>query len=171
VIEMGMNHPGEIAYLAPLGAPTVALVNNAQRAHLQGMGELDEVAPKRARSSRPVGRRRGGDQCRRCLCRPTGANANAGRAGCDIRPRPARRRARPVYASTAWKSRLELDTPEGEANSPAGAGSAQRPQRRGRAAACLAAGVTLAAVAEGLAAFAGTKGRLQRAGRGRQGAR
>ncbi|HEX6733992.1 MAG TPA: UDP-N-acetylmuramoyl-tripeptide--D-alanyl-D-alanine ligase, partial [Azonexus sp.] len=44
VIEMGMNHPGEIAYLAPLGAPTVALVTNAQRAHLEGMGDLDEVA-------------------------------------------------------------------------------------------------------------------------------
>jgi UDP-N-acetylmuramoyl-tripeptide--D-alanyl-D-alanine ligase len=44
VIEMGMNHPGEIAYLAPIGAPTVALVTNAQRAHLEGMGDLDEVA-------------------------------------------------------------------------------------------------------------------------------
>jgi len=44
VIEMGMNHPGEIAYLAPLGAPTVAVVTNAQRAHLEGMGDLDEVA-------------------------------------------------------------------------------------------------------------------------------
>ena len=39
-----MNHPGEIAYLAPLGAPNVALVTNAQRAHLEGMGDLDEVA-------------------------------------------------------------------------------------------------------------------------------
>ncbi len=44
VIEMGMNHPGEIAYLAPLGAPSVAVVTNAQRAHLEGMGDMDEVA-------------------------------------------------------------------------------------------------------------------------------
>ena len=44
VIEMGMNHPGEIAYLAQIGSPTVALVTNAQRAHLEGMGDLEEVA-------------------------------------------------------------------------------------------------------------------------------
>ncbi|MGB4857257.1 MAG: Mur ligase family protein, partial [Candidatus Dechloromonas phosphoritropha] len=44
VIEMGMSHPGEIAYLAPLGAPTVAVVTNAQRAHLEGMGDMNEVA-------------------------------------------------------------------------------------------------------------------------------
>jgi UDP-N-acetylmuramoyl-tripeptide--D-alanyl-D-alanine ligase len=33
VIEMGMNQPGEIAWLAELAQPTVALVNNAQREH------------------------------------------------------------------------------------------------------------------------------------------
>jgi UDP-N-acetylmuramoyl-tripeptide--D-alanyl-D-alanine ligase len=44
VIEMGMNRPGEIGYLTQLARPTVALVNNAQRAHLQGMGSVNEVA-------------------------------------------------------------------------------------------------------------------------------
>lgn len=48
VIEMGMNHPGEIAYLAGIAAPTVALVTNAQRAHLEGMGSLAEVAQEKA---------------------------------------------------------------------------------------------------------------------------
>jgi UDP-N-acetylmuramoyl-tripeptide--D-alanyl-D-alanine ligase len=33
VIELGMNHLGEIAWLAGLAQPTVALVNNAQREH------------------------------------------------------------------------------------------------------------------------------------------
>ena len=49
VIEMGMNHPGEIAYLAALARPTVALVNNAQRAHLEGMGSVDGVAREKGR--------------------------------------------------------------------------------------------------------------------------
>ena len=33
VVELGMNHPGEIAALSQLARPTVALVNNAQREH------------------------------------------------------------------------------------------------------------------------------------------
>lgn len=44
VIEMGMNHPGEIAYLADLAKPTVALVNNAQREHLEFMQNVEAVA-------------------------------------------------------------------------------------------------------------------------------
>ena len=44
VVELGMNHPGEIAYLADLARPTVALVNNAQREHLEFMHTVDAVA-------------------------------------------------------------------------------------------------------------------------------
>ncbi len=44
VVELGMNHPGEIAYLAALAKPTVALVNNAQREHLEFMATVEAVA-------------------------------------------------------------------------------------------------------------------------------
>ena len=44
VVELGMNHPGEIAYLADIARPTVALINNAQREHLEFMETVDAVA-------------------------------------------------------------------------------------------------------------------------------
>ncbi len=44
VVELGMNHPGEIAALAALCAPTVALVNNAQREHQEFMTSVEAVA-------------------------------------------------------------------------------------------------------------------------------
>ena len=44
VVELGMNHPGEIARLAAIARPTVALVNNAQREHLEFMADVDAVA-------------------------------------------------------------------------------------------------------------------------------
>ena len=44
VVELGMNHPGEIANLAAMTRPTVALVNNAQREHLEFMATVEAVA-------------------------------------------------------------------------------------------------------------------------------
>ncbi|MBT0569970.1 bifunctional UDP-N-acetylmuramoyl-L-alanyl-D-glutamate--2,6-diaminopimelate ligase MurE/UDP-N-acetylmuramoyl-tripeptide--D-alanyl-D-alanine ligase MurF [Curvibacter sp. CHRR-16] len=44
VVELGMNHPGEIADLAAVAQPTVALVNNAQREHLEFMHTVQAVA-------------------------------------------------------------------------------------------------------------------------------
>ncbi|WP_427183930.1 bifunctional UDP-N-acetylmuramoyl-L-alanyl-D-glutamate--2,6-diaminopimelate ligase MurE/UDP-N-acetylmuramoyl-tripeptide--D-alanyl-D-alanine ligase MurF [Bordetella bronchialis] len=44
VFELGMNHPGEIAQLAAMAAPTVALVNNAQREHQEFMHSVQAVA-------------------------------------------------------------------------------------------------------------------------------
>ena len=44
VIELGMNHPGEIALLASVAMPTVGLVNNAQREHQEFMQTVQAVA-------------------------------------------------------------------------------------------------------------------------------
>ncbi|MET3132433.1 UDP-N-acetylmuramoyl-tripeptide--D-alanyl-D-alanine ligase [Oxalobacteraceae bacterium GrIS 1.11] len=44
VIELGMNHPGEIARLAAIAQPTLALVNNAQREHQEFMHTVEAVA-------------------------------------------------------------------------------------------------------------------------------
>jgi UDP-N-acetylmuramoyl-tripeptide--D-alanyl-D-alanine ligase len=44
VIELGMNHPGEIAWIARIAAPTVALVNNAQREHQEFLGSVRATA-------------------------------------------------------------------------------------------------------------------------------
>nr|WP_245200247.1 UDP-N-acetylmuramoyl-tripeptide--D-alanyl-D-alanine ligase [Herbaspirillum sp. LeCh32-8] len=44
VIEMGMNHPGEIAVLSRIAAPTLGLVNNAQREHQEFMATVEAVA-------------------------------------------------------------------------------------------------------------------------------
>jgi UDP-N-acetylmuramoyl-tripeptide--D-alanyl-D-alanine ligase len=44
VIEMGMNHAGEIDRLTRIARPTLALVNNAQRAHVGILGSVEAIA-------------------------------------------------------------------------------------------------------------------------------
>jgi UDP-N-acetylmuramoyl-tripeptide--D-alanyl-D-alanine ligase len=43
-VELGMNHRGEIDYLARIASPTVALVNNAQREHMEFMDSVEATA-------------------------------------------------------------------------------------------------------------------------------
>jgi UDP-N-acetylmuramoyl-tripeptide--D-alanyl-D-alanine ligase len=46
VIEMGMNHTGEISYLTQLVHPTIALINNVGPTHLEGVGNTLEGVAK-----------------------------------------------------------------------------------------------------------------------------
>jgi len=48
VIELGANHSGEIAYTSNITQPDVALVNNVTASHLQGFGDLEGVASAKA---------------------------------------------------------------------------------------------------------------------------
>ena len=162
VIEMGMNHPGEIAYLAPLGAPTVALVTNAQRAHLEGMGDMDEVAREKGcifSGLLPNGIAVvNADDCYAETWRAMAAPHTVRTFGID--------HAADVHGTVhqhGLETELALSAPEGA--------TSLRLRIPGRhnarnavaaAAACLAAGIPMAAVVAGLEGFSGVKGRLQR---------
>jgi len=48
VVEIGMNHPGETGQLAAIAAPTIAVINNAQREHQEFMHSVADVAVEHA---------------------------------------------------------------------------------------------------------------------------
>lgn len=48
VLEMGMSHFGEIAYLSKMVRPNIAIISNAFSCHLDGVGDLDGVARAKA---------------------------------------------------------------------------------------------------------------------------
>ncbi len=48
VLEMGMNHAGEIAHLAGLIEPTIGVIVNIQRAHFGFLGGLEEIKEAKA---------------------------------------------------------------------------------------------------------------------------
>jgi UDP-N-acetylmuramoyl-tripeptide--D-alanyl-D-alanine ligase len=48
VLELGMNHPGEIGYLGGICQPDVGVITNVGPAHLEGLGNLENVARAKA---------------------------------------------------------------------------------------------------------------------------
>src|SRR2546430_6944979 len=55
VWEIGMNHPGEIAALAKLAAPDVAIITNIGVAHIEFMGSREKIAEEKAALAEAVG--------------------------------------------------------------------------------------------------------------------
>ena len=47
VLEMGMNHPGEIRPLAQIAAPRVAIITNIGTAHIEYMGSREAIAQEK----------------------------------------------------------------------------------------------------------------------------
>ena len=161
VIEMGMNHPGEIAYLTRLAQPTVALVNNAQRAHLEGLGGVAEVA--RAKGEIFDGLREGGIAV---------INADDPFSSLWRELNVGRRMTSFGFEQTADVSgqamlqplgcTLAISASQGEAEVALHVPGVHNARNAlAAAAAALAAGASLAAVSQGLTSFGGVKGRLQ----------
>ena len=162
VVEMGMNHPGEIAYLTHLTRPTVALVTNVQRAHLAGLGSLEAIAAEKG--SIFAGLPAGGSAVF-CLDEPWGAGWAAAIPGRRILGWSL---AGPAAVSGSYRghgleSHLTLHC-QGETREIELAVSGEHNARNALAAAAAtrAAGVPFAAICAGLAAYRGAKGRLQR---------
>jgi UDP-N-acetylmuramoyl-tripeptide--D-alanyl-D-alanine ligase len=169
VIEMGMNHPGEIDYLTRIARPTVALVNNAQRAHLAGLGTLTDVA--RAKGEIFNGLADDGiavinaDDAHAGLWRELAGDRRCVGFGLD-----AAAEVRATAVPLAYGSRMTLSAPQGtvEFDLPV-PGRHNVGNALAAAAACLSAGVSLGTVAEALSRYTGIQGRLQRCA-GRKGA-
>ncbi len=166
VIELGMNHPGEIAYLSNIARPTVALVNNAQREHQEFMAGVEAVALENGAVLGALG--------------PSGTAVFpageaftplwkdlAGARACMTFGTPQElasgQRADIVLAGTEWQGghwQVSVQTPAGACAFRLHIAGRHNVRNALAALACaLAAGVPLASIARGLEAFEPVKGR------------
>jgi len=162
VVELGMNHPGETAYLAAMASPTVALVNNAQREHQEFMKDVTEVAREHGAVFAEL--RQDGVAVINADDEFAGfwKGLVAGRRLRDFGiDRPAQVSGR--HELTDFGSDIELRAPEGAARIELHADGRHNALNACAAAACaLAAGAGLEAISRGLAAFRPVGGRMQR---------
>ncbi len=172
VVELGMNHPGEIAQLAAMAAPTVALVNNAQREHQEFMVSVEAVARENGAVIASLGADGvavfPADDAHTPLWREL---AGARRVLTFALGSPA---AADVTAEADWHAdhwAVSLHTPLGHCHFVLRVAGLHNVKNAAAAAACaIAAGAPLTAVASGLEAFSAVKGRsqakvIERAGR------
>lgn len=159
VVELGMNHPGEIATLAAMARPTVALVNNAQREHLEFMATVEAVARENGaviaalpasgvavfpadETYTPVWRELAGARAVLTFSESAVADVTASARWLD----------------GAWQVRAQ--TPRGPLDFSLQIAGRHNVRNALAATACaLGAGAPLAAIAEGLSAFVPVKGR------------
>jgi len=165
VIEIGANHPGEVAALAALARPGVGLVTNAGAEHLEGFGSLEGAA--RAEGELFAALPDDGaaiinaDDAFAALWRDMAGSRRQltfGRHAADVRAR----NARCGIEAGAWLTTFDLDTPLGSAAIRlALPGLHSVSNAAGAAAAALACGASLAEVAVGLARVQPVAGRMQ----------
>ena len=164
VLELGMNHPGEIAYLAGIAAPTVAMVNNAQREHQEFMATVEAVARENGSVLAALGPNGvavfpADEEFTPLWKKLAGSRAcmTFGTQNADI-----------VLAGTEWQGghwQVSVDTPTGPLAYRLHIAGRHNVRNSQAAVACaLAAGVPPASIAQGLEAFEPVKGRSRALG-------
>ena len=161
VLEMGMNHTGEIAYLTKLARPTVALVNNAGMAHLGELGSIEAIAKAKGEIFQGLAENGiaifNADDDFASLWEKLSAANRQMTFGLDKSADVSA-----DYQLHANKSSIVINTPLGsQALELPVAGVHNIRNALAATAAALAMGVGLQAIAKGLQSFAGVKGRLQ----------
>ena len=161
VVELGMNHRGEIARLAAIAQPTVGMVTNVGTAHIEFLGSQDAIAEEKGdlvaglppdavavlNADDPRVRAQAARTSARVLLFGFAPDAHV--RACD--PRPEGR----GFAFT-------LDTPEGSGDvRVAGLGHPAILNALAACAAAIGAGLAPDEVAAGLAAYVPVSGRLE----------
>ena len=161
VVEMGMNHRGEIAPLAALARPRVGIVTNVGTAHIEHLGSRENIALEKgdlvaALPSDGTAVLNADDplcltQGKRCRGRVLGFGSKG-----EIRAESARNLLGEGFA-------FELATPWGRAPLRIRAlGATTIPNALAAAGGALAAGASLDDVVTGLGRFSGVSGRMER---------
>jgi UDP-N-acetylmuramoyl-tripeptide--D-alanyl-D-alanine ligase len=163
VVELGMNHRGEIAQLVEIAKPTVGVITNVGTAHIEFLGSREEIAREK------------GDIVAQL---PAEGTAVLNADDPLVLAQRSRTRARVISFGISidadvrggdieWIDdrgyRFEIETPMGSGTVEVqGLGPTTVSNALAAAAAALAAGASVADVIKGLANHQGIKGRLQR---------
>jgi UDP-N-acetylmuramoyl-tripeptide--D-alanyl-D-alanine ligase len=162
VVEIGMNHRGEIAPLAAIARPRVAVITNVGTAHIENLGSREEIAAEKGDLVASLGATGTAvlpaddafamSQAKRC--RGAVLAFGSGPAA-DVRAEQRVALAERGFA-------FELVTPAGRAAVQVeGLGETTIANALAAAAAAWAAGATLDEIATGLARFRGVAGRME----------
>ena len=162
VIEMGMNHAGEISYITNLAEPDVALINNAGVAHIENLGSVDAIAHAKAEifeGLRPDGTAViNADESRAPVWRQAAAARRQLEFALDIKAAITA-----TYKLREFDSEIVLNTPHGTGRAVVSVPGLHNVRNAlAASAAATALDVPVGTIAAGLTRFGGVKGRLQR---------
>lgn len=162
VIEMGMNHAGEISYLTRLTKPDVALITNAGMAHIEDLASLEAVACAKGEIFEGLHSRGtaviNADDSHAPLWRKLAGNRSIVEFGFEGTPDVSAR-----YRLDFFSARMTLVLPDGVQDVVLQVpGEHNVRNALAAAAASVAMGVRLNAITSGLSEFNGVKGRMQK---------